>query len=83
MKNQYFCSQNCCDMDFPILNFTIFCIGNVAATLGISSKEVYHRMQNAGIIDDYIVPCYDVLHTFGKEYLMEDLTDYMREKGVI
>lgn len=70
-------------MDFPILNFTIFCIGNVAATLGISSKEVYHRMQNAGVIDDYIVPCYDVLHTFPKDYIVEDLIGFMRKKGAL
>ena len=24
----------------------------------------------------------DVLHTQGKEYLVEDITDYVREKGV-
>ena len=32
---------------------------------------------------DYIIPSYDVLHTFGKEYLMEDLTEFMKEKGVL
>ena len=26
---------------------------------------------------------YDVLHTFGKEYLMEDLISYMQEKGAL
>ena len=35
------------------------------------------------IIDDYIVPCYDVLHTFSKEYIVEDLVSYMRKKGVL
>ncbi|MDE5572418.1 MAG: DUF3791 domain-containing protein, partial [Muribaculaceae bacterium] len=32
---------------------------------------------------DYIVPSYDVLHTFSSRYLMDDLTDYMAEKGVL
>ena len=31
---------------------------------------------------NYIIKCYDVLHTQGKEYLVEDITDYVREKGV-
>ena len=31
----------------------------------------------------YIVPSYDVLHTFSKEYLMDDLVEYMQEKGVL
>lgn len=70
-------------MDFKILNFTIFCINNVALFLGKSGKEVYHRMQDANAIDGYIVPCYDVLHTFSKEYIVEDLVDFMQKKGAL
>lgn len=33
-------------MDFKTLNFTIFCIGNVALALGLDAREVYHRMPN-------------------------------------
>ena len=45
--------------------------------------EVYRRLKSSGIITEYIVPCYDVLHTFSKEYLMDDLIGYMKEKGVL
>ena len=69
-------------MDFKILNFTIFCVNNVAAFLGKSAKDVYHAMQNAGMIDNYIVPCYDVLHSFSKEYIVDDLVSLMQQKGV-
>ena len=44
---------------------------------------IYTRLENSGILYDYIVPSYDVLHTFSFRYLMEDLTDYMCEKGVL
>lgn len=37
----------------------------------------------SGILYDYIVPSYDVLHTFSSRYLVEDLTDNMKEKGVL
>lgn len=70
-------------MDFKILNFTIFCVGNVAEYLRKSAKEIYHLMSDSGIIDGYIVPCYDVLHTFSKEYIVEDLVSFMRKKGVL
>jgi len=70
-------------MNFQILNFTIFCIGSVAVALEKSPKEVYHLLQDAGIIDDYIVPCYDVLHTFSKEYIVDDLICFMKKKGTI
>ncbi|WP_415752217.1 DUF3791 domain-containing protein [Holdemanella porci] len=28
------------------------------------------------------MPCYDVLHTLGKEYLVKDITDFVKEKGI-
>ena len=69
-------------MDFKKLNFTIFCINSVASFLNKSAKDVYHAMQNAGMIDSYIVPCYDVLHSFSKEYIVNDLVSLMQQKGV-
>jgi hypothetical protein len=51
--------------------------------LKLPQKERYKRLKTSGILDDYIIPSYDVLHTFGSRYLMEDLTGYMREKGVL
>ena len=71
------------DMDFNSLNFTIFCVNNVASYLNRNAREVYHLMQDANIINGYIVPCYDVLHTFSKEYIVEDLVSFMRKKGVL
>lgn len=70
-------------MNFNNVDFVTYCIGNLSRRLGLSVGEVYRRLKKSGILTEYIVPSYDVLHTFGKEYLMEDLIDYMREKGVL
>ena len=70
-------------MNSDNIDFVTYCIGNLSRRLGLSAREVYQRLKSSGILMDYIVPSYDVLHTFGKEYLMEDLTDYMKEKGVL
>ena len=70
-------------MNNNTLDFATFCIGNLSRRLGLPEKEIYHRLKTSGILSEYIVPSYDVLHTFSKEYLMEDLTDFMREKGVL
>ena len=48
----------------------------------MSPAKVYKILNTTGILDNYIIKCYDVLHTQGKEYLVEDITDYVREKGV-
>ena len=65
------------------IDFVTYCIGNLARRLEMSASEVYRLLKQSGILMEYIVPSYDVLHTFGKEYLMEDLTEYMKEKGVL
>jgi len=70
-------------MNFNNVDFVTYCIGNLSRRLGLSAGEVYRRLKKSGILTEYIVPSYDVLHTFGKEYLMEDLIDYMKEKGVL
>lgn len=70
-------------MDLKTLEFVTYCISKLAQVLNISQREVYRRLKQSGILYDYIVPSYEVLHTFSSRYLVEDLTDYMREKGVL
>ena len=70
-------------MDRKTLEFVTYCISKLAQKLTLSQGDVYDRLKRSGILYDYIVPSYDVLHTFSSRYLMEDLTDYMKEKGVL
>ncbi len=70
-------------MDNKTLEFVTYCISKLAHTLKMSQREVYRRLMQSGILYDYIVPSYDVLHTFSSRYLVEDLTGYMKEKGVL
>lgn len=65
------------------IDFVTYCIGNLSRRLGLNARDVYQRLKTSGILTDYIIPSYDVLHTFSKEYLMEDLIDFMKEKGVL
>lgn len=65
------------------LNFTIYCVGIMAENLGMDARDVYHLMDKGDIIMGYIVPCFDVLHTFSRNYLIEDLTSLMQKKGLL
>lgn len=64
------------------LSFSIFMLYSLADKWKMSPAKVYKILNSTGILDEYIIKCYDVLHTQGKEYLVEDITDYVREKGV-
>lgn len=70
-------------MNSDNIDFVTYCIGNLFRRLGLNARDVYQRLKTSGILTGYIIPSYDVLHTFSKEYLMEDLIDFMKEKGVL
>lgn len=66
------------------LLFAVFCIENVADALGISGSESYRALaERSGILNEYIVPCTDALHTQGKQYIVNDITSLMKKRGVI
>lgn len=48
---------------------------------GKSCSWIYLKLKSAGIIDDYLAPAYDVLHTFSLEYVAEDVIRLMKKKG--
>lgn len=66
------------------LEFAIFCIENIAASLGKDPVTVYDALTiKSNILDRYIIPNYEVLHSQGKEYIVEDILSVMKDEGVI
>lgn len=70
-------------MDYKTLKFVTWLISKLSEYLKMPQGEVFQRLFKSGILYNYIVPSYDVLHTFSSRYLMEDITDFMREEGVL
>lgn len=65
------------------LEFAVFCIENVAAKLGVNATRVYQAFtEKSDILNGYIVPEYEVLHTQSREYIVDDLLDVMKERKV-
>ena len=66
------------------LEFAIFCIENIAAKMGVSAEKVYDALtEKSDILNDYIIPEYEILHTQGKEYIVDDIIEVMKERGVL
>ena len=66
------------------LDFAIFCIENIAEHLNLNGTQVYGLLTaDSKILDEYIIPYYDALHTQGKEYIVNDIVDYMKEEGLL
>lgn len=69
--------------DFRELEFAVFCIENVADRLGVHAEQIYKIFtEESDILKGYIVPEYEILHTQGKEYIVNDLLDLMKERSV-
>lgn len=65
------------------LEFAIFCIENIASRLHVDAQKVYVALsEQTNILNDYIIPEYEVLHTQSKDYIGDDIIDVMHERGV-
>jgi hypothetical protein len=69
-------------MNSKILEFVTFTIGSVAERAHKSPAEIYRLFKQSNVIAGYLVPAYDILHTYGRQYLVDDVMEFMQEKGV-
>lgn len=65
------------------LNFSIFLIHQLAKAWGKPVAETYQILTDTDILDGYVFECYDTLHTLGEKYLVEELTEFSRERGAL
>lgn len=49
--------------DEIVMGFVALCIENCAEKEGISPRTMYQRLDEAGLIHNYLIGCYDTLHT--------------------
>jgi len=64
--------------------FAVFCIESLADELGVKGNEIYSLLtEKSNILDSYIIPNYESLHTQGKGYIVDDLTSLMKKHGVL
>lgn len=55
------------------LAFASFCIEGTAHKLGQPYQEVFARMKRVGMIENYILPNYDILHTESREHVIDNI----------
>ena len=57
------------------LAFAASCVEGAARKLGVPYIEIYERMRKVDLINKFILPYYDTLHTESREYLIEDIIE--------
>jgi len=58
-----------------IMAFVATCIETTARWLNLPYIDVYQRMKRVGLIEQYIIPHYETLHTESRENLAAGLVE--------
>ena len=64
------------DIERRQIDFSVFLLYRLAERLQQPAASVYRKLEQARVFEEYVVPYYDVLHTLGEEYLVEDVAAY-------
>ena len=58
-----------------VMAFVATCVEATARLLNTSYKEVYQRMKKVGMIEHYIIPHYEALHSESRENIVEGMVE--------
>ena len=61
-----------------VMTFVATCIETTARQLGSTYHEIFKRMERVGMIENYIIPNYDPLHSESREVLAERLMECLQ-----
>lgn len=62
-----------------ILAFVATCIESTARLLNTTYQEVYSRMKRVGLIERYIIPHYESLHTESRENIANGMIECLNQ----
>jgi len=57
--------------------FAASCIESAARECGVAADVMYDRMARIHLVEDYILPCYDVLHSESRKNVTADIIKTM------
>ncbi len=57
-------------------NFLIYCMEQYKSAKGLNGKQVAEEFSKFGVFD-YIISCFEALHTTGEKYIVEDINQFI------
>ncbi|MCL2367298.1 MAG: DUF3791 domain-containing protein [Oscillospiraceae bacterium] len=64
-----------------IVKFKAFCLERYKYKHNMSGKDTFNLFKQYGVMD-YIGSFYDVLHTFGDQYIVDDIERFIKERRI-
>ncbi len=75
-------SNETTDQRSIVLDFVVFLINRLARAWGKTTPDTYDILERSGVLGEYILPNWEVLHSEGTEALLQDVTECVRMRGV-
>ena len=60
--------------------FLIYCLETYRQAKQMTGKQVYEMFKHYGVTN-YILSCYEALHTTGANYIIEDIDIFMKTRA--
>lgn len=71
------------DISNEKLYFSIYCITALSRNLNMSQSDVYKLLtEKTKILEEYIIKYYDTLHTQGEDYIIYEIVNLLKNKGI-
>lgn len=71
------------DQHGVVLDFIVFLINRLARAWGKTTPDTYEILERSGVLGEYILPNWEVLHSEGTEALLQDVTECVRRRGAV
>ncbi|MCF0215265.1 MAG: DUF3791 domain-containing protein [Fibrobacteraceae bacterium] len=68
------------DLDYRKTHLAVAAIENAALKLGVSSSELYTRLQKYGIVENGLLAFYDELHTQSLDWVTDFIIEALQNR---
>ncbi len=65
--------------DQKATEFAVFCVENTAKRIGVNPRDVFLELKKTDGIERFLYPSYSTLHTQGKNYIVDEVLEYIRK----
>lgn len=69
-------------MNEESFSFVVYMLHACANKWGKRPSEVYSLLSSGDCINSLLVKHYDILHTQGTDFIVQDITDYLKNRGI-
>lgn len=70
------------DKEYKYAEFAIYCIEEYSSYKNLNPKDTYNNLKNTGVLNKIIISGFDVLHTQGKDYILQTIDDALKNRGI-